>query len=141
MPTVSQPNSSVSITIGGTEYNCQFTTITWNPGGSSAPDVMLTACPDGVLASAGSYNPAVLSGTVAGDTSDSGITTALLDAVEDGTDVAVVYTMFNDNGTVAWQWTFDAHVAPFDLPFTRPGTFMHDLTLTGTSPATRVRPA
>lgn len=140
MPTVQQTNSSVSLTIDGVEYNCQFTTVSWTPGGSGAPDVMLTACPDGVVASPGSYSPAVLSGTVAGDTSDTGVTTALLDAVEDDTPVEVVYTMFNDQGaTIAWQWTFTAHVAPFELPFSRPGTFMHDLTLTGTSKAIRVR--
>ena len=65
MPTVVQQNTSLSLTVNGNEVNCQLTNVTFNPGGTGAPDVMLTACPDGAIASVGSYSPGTLTATTA----------------------------------------------------------------------------
>ena len=141
MPTNVTTNTSLSLTLDGTEVNCQIKNVEFTVPAKGSPTIMLTACPDGQVLEPGSYSPGSLSGEVVGDTTDTGITWLLNTALQSGAEVAYVLTFFNDQAnTVATTFTGTATVDQFAFPFSRPGVFTHSMSLTVLS-ATVSRPA
>ena len=141
MPTNVTTNTSLSLTLDGTEVNCQLKNVEFTVPAAGSPSIMLTACPDGQVLEPGSYSTGSLSGEVVGDTTDTGITWLLNTALQSQAEVAYVLTFFDDQGaTVAVQFTGTATVNTFEWPFARPGVFSHSMDLSVLT-ATVARPA
>jgi len=140
MPVVSQQNSSLQLTLDGEQVNCQLTSVGFTRPARSAPTVMLTACPDGQVSEPGAWSAGTLTAEVIGDTSDTGISWLMDQAVASGAEVAYVLTFFDDQADIAVEFTGQATVEAFEWPFSRPGLFKHSLSMTIIS-ATAARPA
>lgn len=141
MPTNVTQMTSLSLTLDGTEVNCQLKSVSFSVPSVGSPSIMLTACPDGQVVEPGSFSPGTLSGEVVGDTTDSGITWLLNTALQAQAEVAYVLTFFDDqDNTVAVTFTGTATVNTFEWPFSRPGIFSHSIDLSVLT-ATVSRPA
>ena len=136
-----QSNNSLSLTLEGTQVNCQVIDLKFKPPLSGEAKLTRTACPDGIVAEPGEPQPGQLTGTVYTDTTATGLTTILLDAAEADTEVDYVLTLWNDLGnTIAWTWTGTATVSDLELTFEKPGKAKHNLSL-ALATAVRTRPA
>ena len=141
MPTQTTTNTSLSLTLDGTEVNCQLKSVGFTLPAQGSPSIMLTACPDGQVQEPGSFNTGSLTAEVVGDTTDTGITWLLNTALQSGAEIAYVLTYFDDQAnTVAVEFTGTATVDAFEWPFARPGIFSHSMSLTVLT-ATTARPA
>lgn len=130
MPTSVTTNTSLSLTLNGTEVNCQLKNVSFSVPSVGSPSIMLTACPDGQVVEPGTFSPGSLSGEVVGDTTDGGITWLLNTALQAQAEVDYVLTFFDDQGaTVAVEFTGTATVNTFDWPYSRPGVFSHSMDL------------
>lgn len=126
---------------GGADMACQIINLKLALPVVSVGKLVNTACPDGTVSEPGEPQSGKLSGEVFTDTTDAGITTALLDAAEDNDVIAYDLTMWSDLGTdEAWRFTGNARVTSIELDWSKPANARHALDLEIIT-ATRARPA
>ena len=142
MPTQVTQNTSLSLTLDGTEVNCQLKNVDFTPPGYGAPTVMLTACPDGQVDGARLLqHRQPRRRRLWATPRDEGLTWLLNTAAQSGAEVDYVLTFFDDQGNDGGRHVHrDRDGGAVRLAFARPGTFSHSISLTVLT-ATVSRPA
>jgi hypothetical protein len=131
MPVNTLQNIALSLTLDGTEHNCQVIDVTLDLPGVAPGEAVETACPDGKVSEPGSPSNGSLSGTVYADPSDTGLTWILGQAYKAGSEIAYTITYWADqDNTVAIIFSGQCKVASFSLPFSKPNLAKHPLDLT-----------
>jgi hypothetical protein len=131
MPTTTIQNVQLIVQYGGQDYSCQIASAELTPPGYSEGETTQVACPDGAVVEQGEIQNGSLRTNQFTDTSELGITWAMMNAYMNGTTVAYSVQWFADqDNTVSFVLTGDAKVAQFSLPFEKPGLSRHDLELT-----------
>jgi hypothetical protein len=130
MATNTTENIALSLTLDGVEYQCQIIDATATLPGEATGDVTEVACPDGKVVEKGEQEDGSLSGTVFADSTDTGITWALMQAKASGAQLDYVLTWFaNEDATVAFVWTGIAQVGAFSVEWAKPGLARHPIDL------------
>jgi hypothetical protein len=120
MPTTTIQNVQLIVQYGGQDYSCQIASAELTPPGYSEGETTQVEIQNGSLRT-----------NQFTDTSELGITWAMMNAYMNGTTVAYSVQWFADqDNTVSFVLTGDAKVAQFSLPFEKPGLSRHDLELT-----------
>ncbi len=136
MPTNTTENIALSLTLDGTEVNCQIIDLSLTLAGEATGASVEVACPDGVVVEPGSHEDGSLTGTVFGDSLSTGITWMLMQAKSSGSTLDYVLTWFsNEADTVAFTVSGQAQVGSFSIDWNKPGLSRHpiDLTLLSTN--------
>lgn len=134
MPTtvISNIALELTVTIGGTpvSFECQAIDVTFALPGSQPGETTEVACPDGKVSEPGSSTNGALTGTVFTDTTDTGITWALMNAYTVGEEFTFSFTWFADQpSTTAVLFTGTAKVNTFSMEWAKPGNAKHPLDL------------
>ena len=142
MPTNTTQNNALSLTLDGTEINCQVIDLTVTMPGDGTGETAEVACPDGTVTEPGQFEDGAIGGSVYADTPDSGVTWLLMQAKAAGATMDYVLTWFADqDGTVAFTWTGQAQVGTFSMDWTKPGLARHPIDLALIDKPTIARPA
>ena len=141
MPTNTTEEVSLSLTLDGTEVNCQIIDLSLTLPGEATGDTIEVACADGSVVEPGEHQDGSLTGTVFTDSTDAGVSWLLMQAKSTGATIAYVLTWFsNEPNTVAFTVTGDAQVDTFTIDWAKPGYSRHPISLTLNSAAI-ARPA
>jgi len=146
MPVNTQPLIELTLTLDTVDFKCQVIEAEHIPPAYAAGQTVTeTACPDGrVVEDTGSLAPGSLKGTVYADTSESGITWALRQAIQANAEMVYKIVHYPELGAAgAMQETGKCKVATFSYGnFKKPGLGKHpiDLALLDTSGAGATRP-
>lgn len=131
MPTVTQPNNILTLTLDGTEINCQVIDLQFTPPGRSPGTVVETACgPGAMVTEPGAPTTGTITGTVFADSSDMGVSWLLREAGSTNAEIAFVLTMWSDQPTYAVVETGTASVNKFTWDWVKPGLGRTPLDLT-----------
>lgn len=131
MPTNVTEEISLSLLLDGVEFNCQVIDLSATLPGETTGESVQVACPDGVVVEPGDTEDGSLSGTVYSDTTDTGITWALMQAKSTGATMTYVLTWFSDqDNTVAFTWSGNCQVATFNIDWAKPRYSRHPIDLT-----------
>lgn len=120
----------LTVTIDGAPvtFECQTIDAKLTLPGTTAGTNTETACPDGVVSEPGGTSNGSLTGTVFTDTTDTGISWALMQAYQAGETFPYVAVWFADqDATKAVQFTGEAVVNTFSLDWVKPGNAKHPL--------------
>jgi len=130
MPTVTQRQNSLTLTLDGTSHECQVINLEYTAPGYAAGETVEVACPDGVVVEPGDRTDGSITGEVYADSTDEGITWVLLQAQQQQATLAYVLTFYADAAsTVAFTVTGECTVGSFVLPWSKPGYARHSLGL------------
>lgn len=141
MPTNTTEQIALSLTLDGTEVNCQIIDLSLTLPGDTTGETVEVACPDGSIVEPGQHEDGTLTGTVFTDTTDAGVSWLLMQAKSSGATIDYTLTWFSDaDATVAFTVTGQAQVSSFQLDWAKPGYSRHPIDLALTS-ATIDRPA
>lgn len=141
MATTTIEQIALSLQLDGVEYNCQVIDADLTMNGTGTGDTTEVACPEGKVNEVGSHEDGALTGTVYTDTSEAGITWALMQAKASGAEMTYSLTWFADqDATVAFTYSGTCKVGRFSIGWTKPGYSRHPLDLVLTS-GTLGRPA
>jgi len=142
MPTNTTENVSLSLTLDGTEVNCQVIDLSVTLPGQSTGDTVEVACPDGAVVEVGELEDGSLTGTVFADTTSTGISWLLMQAKASGATIDYVLTWFSDqDSAVAFTWSGKAQVATFSMEWAKPGLARHPIDLALIDEPVIARPA
>jgi hypothetical protein len=131
MPTTTIQNIQLVLKYDDTDYSCQIASAELTPPGYAEGETVQVACPDGAVVQQGETQNGSLRTNQFTDTSDGGITWAMMNAYMSGATVAYSVQWFADqDATVSFVMSGNAKVAQFSLPFEKPGLSRHDLELT-----------
>ena len=130
MPVSTTTNTSLSLTLDGTEVNCQIQDLSFSPPMTGAVgEIIEVACGDSVT-TPGALENGTLTGTVFADPVVGGITDILLQAQETDAEIAFVLTFWDDQATTQQLiFTGTAKVNSLQLDFARPGYAQHPIDL------------
>ena len=131
MPLSTQPNNQLSLTLDGTEVNCQVIDLSFTMPGTGTGETVEVACPDEYAYEPGTRSDGSISGTVYTDLADTGLTWLLAQAKDTDATIAYVLTFHPDAGaTGGIVFTGDAKVNTWSLDFSKPSLSKHSLDLT-----------
>lgn len=125
-----QLNGELTLTIDGDAYSCQVINLKLKLPSKGKGAITRTACPDGVVAEPGDDETGSLTGDVFTDSTATGITWILADALDADDELPYVLTLWSDlANTIATIFTGTLKVSSLELDFTPGKNARHPLDL------------
>ena len=131
MPTNTQKDAELVLTVGGVDYACQVVNASFTMAAPADSTPVPVAC-GGTVSEPGDPSNGSITGEVYKDTSATGITRKLAELASSGASVAYVYTEKDEND-YEMSWTGQATVPAFAIDFAPDKFGRHALTLTLTT--------
>lgn len=131
MPTSTQKDALLSLTLDGTEVNCQVIDASYQMAAPGEATPIPVACGD-TVSEPGDPSTGSISGTVFKDTSATGITRLLAEAAVSGAEMDYVYEE-QDEGGYAMSWSGKCTVPAFAIDFQPDRYGRHTLSLSVTT--------
>lgn len=131
MPTNVTKNNQLTLTLDGSDFSCQVIDLSFEyPVWETGENVEVACGPGESVNESGSRASGRISGEVFADTLDTGVTIALMDAIDADAEVPFVLDYYSDQAnTVSVRFSGNVKVSGFELPFSKPGNARHSLDL------------
>ena len=130
MPTVTQQNNTLTLTLDATEINCQVIDLSFSPVGRSAGTPVEVACgPGAVVTEPGSPANGSLTGNVFADSTATGVTRLLAEAQATNAVIAYALTFWSDIAGSEMEWSGNARVNTLTVDWAKPGYGKHPIDL------------